>query len=188
MSQGCESVVSFDDEPLILVDENNRVLGYDSKVACHRGSGQLHRAYSIFVFNRRNELLLQQRSPMKPLWPLFWSNSCCSHPRRGESEQESVQRRLEEELTIAARPEFLYQFRYHVSFGDIGSEHELCSVYIARWDEPVVLNPTEVADYCYIQPEVMDRELAEHPGRYTPWLKLEWPRLRNEFWSRIEKH
>lgn len=186
MGQSRASIVSFDDEPLILVDENDQVLGYDSKVACHRGSGQLHRAFSVFIFNRRNELLLQQRSAAKPLWPLFWSNSCCSHPRRGESNNQSARRRLREELHVAARPEFLYQFRYHVPFGDIGSEHELCSVYVARWDAPIEFNATEVAACCFLSPATLDRELAEHPERYTPWLKLEWPRLRNEFWSRVE--
>ncbi|MBS3805296.1 MAG: isopentenyl-diphosphate delta-isomerase [Oleiphilaceae bacterium] len=188
MKQSRAKVVSFDSEPLILVDEKDNVVGYDSKVACHQGHGQLHRAFSIFVFNRHNELLLQQRSVQKPLWPLYWSNSCCSHPRHGEGDLESAQRRLQEELCITGLPEFLYRFRYHASYGDIGAEHELCSVYIARSDAPVEVNASEIADWCYIAPETLDRELAENPERYTPWLKLEWPRLRKEFWSRLEAH
>lgn len=186
MMQNDSPIVSFDDEPLILVDENNRVLGHDTKVACHQGAGKLHRAFSVFVFNRHNELLLQQRSSRKTLWPLYWSNSCCSHPRRGEDDLASTQRRLREELSVVARPEFLYRFRYQALFGDVGAEHELCSVYIARSDAPVRVNDNEVADWRYISPDELDRELAENPQRYTPWLKLEWPRLRNEFWSRIE--
>lgn len=186
MEQQRATVVSFDDEPLILVDENNNVLGHDSKVACHQGQGQLHRAFSIFVFNHNNELLLQKRSAQKPLWPLYWSNSCCSHPRRGEGDLESAQRRVHEELAINPRLEFLYRFRYQVTFGDIGAEHELCSVYIARSDAPVRVNENEVVDWCYIAPETLDQELAENPDHYTPWLKLEWPRIREEFWSRLE--
>lgn len=187
MEKQTAPVVSFDDEPLILVDERDRVLGHDSKVACHRGEGQLHRAFSIFVFNSNNELLLQQRSAQKPLWPLYWSNSCCSHPRRGEGDLESAYRRVDEELAIRPRLEFLYRFRYHAAFGEVGAEHELCSVYIARSDEPIDVNSNEVADWRYIAPETLDRELADNPERYTPWLKWEWPRIREEFWQHLQR-
>ncbi|TVP55648.1 MAG: isopentenyl-diphosphate delta-isomerase [Halomonadaceae bacterium] len=186
MTHRFSTVVSFEEEPLILVDAHDQVLGYETKVACHQGQGQLHRAFSVFVFNRRNELLLQQRSASKPLWPLYWSNSCCSHPRRGEGDLASAQRRLQEELSLTLQPEFLYRFQYHALYGDIGAEHELCSVYMARSDAPVTVNDREVADWCYIAPETLDRELIDNPQRYSPWLKLEWPRLRQEFWSRLE--
>ncbi|RUR27394.1 isopentenyl-diphosphate Delta-isomerase [Vreelandella andesensis] len=179
------AIVSFDNEPLVLVDEHNQVQGYDSKVACHQGQGQLHRAFSVFVFNRHNEVLLQQRSALKPLWPLYWSNSCCSHPRRGEDELASVKRRLKEELSIAPHPEFLYRFRYQAEFADIGAENELCSVYIARSDKRVIVNESEVADCRYIAPEALDRELRENASHYTPWLKLEWPCIREKFWSQV---
>lgn len=186
MAQNRAHIVSFDNEPLILVDEHDKVLGYDSKVACHQGYGRLHRAFSIFVFNCQNELLLQKRSEKKPLWPLYWSNSCCSHPRQGEGNLASAQRRLQEELSITLRPEFLYRFRYHASFGDVGAEHELCSVYVGRSNAPVEVNENEVADWRYIAPETLDRKLAEEPELFTPWLKLEWRRLREDFWTRIE--
>ena len=78
-------VVSFDSEELILVDTQDHELGYCSKAQCHDGDGVLHRAFSLFVFDRRGRVLLQQRSAQKRLWPLYWSNSCCSHPRRGGS-------------------------------------------------------------------------------------------------------
>ena len=185
MRQNQHTIVSFDDEPLILVDDNDTVLGHASKVACHQGQGQLHRAFSVFLFNRHNELLLQQRSVHKPLWPLFWSNSCCSHPRRGEGNLQSAQRRLWEELAISAKPDFLYRFTYHATFGDIGAEHELCSVYIARCDTPVTFNQREIAQCSYIAPEVLDQELADNPHRYTPWLKLEWPCIRQTFWNQL---
>ena len=80
-----EEIVSSVSEQLILVDEQDRELGFKSKGDCHSGAGLLHRAFSIFVFNGENELLLQKRSGTKPLWPNYWSNTCCSHPRRGES-------------------------------------------------------------------------------------------------------
>src|SRR6185437_11810517 len=87
-----------DSELLILVDESDREIGQLSKAECHRGSGVLHRAFSLLIFNEAGELLLQQRSAHKRLWPLYWSNSCCSHPRRAESMETAIHRRLYEEL------------------------------------------------------------------------------------------
>ena len=80
-----EEVVSSVSEELILVDDQDREIGSEAKSVCHKGSGILHRAFSIFVINSDNQLLLQQRSDSKPLWPLYWSNTCCSHPRLGET-------------------------------------------------------------------------------------------------------
>ena len=93
-------IVSFDNEALIIVDAQDRILGHGNKADLHRGSGTLHRAFSIFLFNSAGELLLTRRSNTKPLWPGFWSNTCCSHPRRGETYGVATQRRLREELGI----------------------------------------------------------------------------------------
>src|SRR3970282_2858021 len=93
-----EEIVSNDSEELILVDEHDREIGFKSKSECHTDKGVLHRAFSIFVFNGNNELLLQKRSPAKLLWPNYWSNACCSHPRRGERMEHAVTRRLHQEL------------------------------------------------------------------------------------------
>lgn len=177
-------VVSFDDEPLIVVDSDDRVLGYRTKLDCHRGEGVLHRAFSIFLFNGRGEVLLQQRSAQKPLWPGYWSNSCCSHPRRGESVDQAAVRRLREELSIDAALTYFYRFEYHARFG-AGAEHELCSVYVARSDAPVAVNPNEVAACRFVSPAALDRELLDNGARYTPWLKLEWAQLRREHWARV---
>ncbi|MHA7809248.1 MAG: isopentenyl-diphosphate Delta-isomerase [Marinobacter adhaerens] len=178
-------IVSFEDEPLILVDHYDQVVGHASKAACHEGSGILHRAFSVFVFNRQNEVLLQKRSQFKPLWPAFWSNSCCSHPRRGEGDLQAAERRLQEELSVQCVPQFLYRFRYKAYYEDIGTEHELCSVYAARWDGPVAVNSNEVEDWFFISPQSLDRQIDEQPDRFTPWLKLEWQRIRGEYWSTI---
>lgn len=78
-----DAIVSFDTESLILVDDQDQEIGHQDKLSCHTGNGTLHRAFSLFIFNNAGELLLQQRSANKHLWPLHWSNSCCSHPRRG---------------------------------------------------------------------------------------------------------
>ncbi|MEQ8799191.1 MAG: isopentenyl-diphosphate Delta-isomerase [Salinisphaeraceae bacterium] len=179
------AVVSFDDEPLIRVDSQDNLLGFESKEACHNGDGLLHRAFSIFLFDRSGRLLLQQRSEQKRLWPGYWANSCCSHPRRGESGAEAAARRIREELGVSPPLTFLYRFEYHARYGELGSEHELCSVYAAVDDNPVRINVNEIADIRWIEPDVLDVELAKHPEGYAPWLKLEWPRLREQHWDRV---
>jgi len=171
-------VVSFDDEELILVNHDDTILGYKPKLECHLGGGVLHRAFSIFLFNGAGEVLLQQRSKQKQLWPGYWSNSCCSHPRRGEADADAAARRLQEELAVSTPLEFLYRFEYKAHFGDIGTEHELCSVYIAQSDAPISVNANEITDWAFVKPHELDEELRDNPDNYTPWLQLEWPHVR----------
>ncbi len=178
--------VSFDDEPLIVVDEDDNVLAHRTKADCHAGDGLLHRALSVFVFDAEGRVLLQQRSARKPLWPLYWSNSCCSHPRRGESEATAAVRRLYEELGLEAEPTFLYRFQYHAPFEDKGSERELCSVFIARANGSVAANEHEIADWRWLEPAALDRALRDEPDAYTPWLRMEWARIREDHWPQIE--
>ena len=176
-----DAVVSSEAEPLILVDANDREIGHASKAACHDEHGILHRAFSLFVFNERGELLLQQRSAEKRLWPGYWSNSCCSHPRQGEDMREATQRRLQQELGFRCALRYLYKFEYQADYGELGAEHELCSVYLGRTSAPVRANRNEVSGWRYVSAPELDREIAEHPGHFTPWLKLEWLRLRRDF-------
>lgn len=173
-----DPVVSSETEELILVDESDREVGHASKADCHDGDGLLHRAFSIFVFNSRGELLMQQRSPEKRLWPLYWSNSCCSHPRRGETMERATRRRLQQELGIAARLEHLFTFTYHARFRDLGSEREMCWVYAGSSDAKPSFNTHEIAAIRWIPPADLDRELSETPDRFTPWFKQEWPRVK----------
>jgi isopentenyl-diphosphate delta-isomerase len=177
--------VSFSDEPLILVNEKDEVLGYKDKVSCHLGDGILHRAFSIFIFNGKGQVLMQKRSAEKPLWPLFWSNSCCSHPRKGESYQIATQRRLKEELGFTTDLKFLFKFQYQARFGQVGSENELCAVYVGRYDGPVQVNSREIAEWEWMEVEALEKEMQEHPERFTPWFKMEWERMRREFWPEI---
>jgi len=174
-------VVSSEREKLILVDRDDQEIGHLDKSACHDGNGLLHRAFSLFIFNSKGELLLQQRAAGKRLWPSFWSNSCCSHPRAGEDMDEAVGRRLHQELSLRARLRYVYKFEYVAAYRDLGSEHELCSVYVGRSDDQPVVNVTEIGAWRWVAPEDLTRELADHEERFTPWLKLEWERLRQEF-------
>jgi isopentenyl-diphosphate delta-isomerase len=173
-----DPVVSSDDELLILVDSSDREIGHLSKATCHDGEGVLHRAFSLFVFNPDGELLLQQRSRGKRLWPLFWSNSCCSHPRRGETMEVATERRLAQELGMTGSFDYLFKFEYQARFGELGSEHELCWVYAGTsLDEPRP-NANEIAAIRWITPEALDLEFERHPETFTPWFATEWPRVK----------
>lgn len=175
-----DEVVSFDDETLILVDGADREIGFLDKASAHDGAGVLHRAFSLFVFNARGELLLQQRAPGKRLWPGYWANTCCSHPRRGETLEVATHRRLVEELGFDCALEFRFAFEYQAHYGTAGSEHEFCHVFTGRSDATPRVNASEIAAVRYIAPVELDAEMAAHPEHFTPWLKLEWQRLRRE--------
>jgi isopentenyl-diphosphate Delta-isomerase len=174
-------IVSDDTELLLLVNSRDEPIGTLPKSACHDGAGVLHRAFSLFVFNQAGALLLQQRHASKRLWPGYWSNSCCSHPRAHESMADAVARRAEEELGVQVEARFLYKFEYAAAFGEAGGEHELCWVYIGSTGNEPHVNSTEIQAWRWIYPDALDRELREAPARFTPWLMLEWQRLRQEF-------
>lgn len=173
------------EDRLILVDADDNILGYDDKAACHRGDGKLHRAFSVFIFNSAGEVLMQKRSALKPLWPLYWSNSVCSHPRKGEADMDAAHRRLKEEIAIDAPLQFLFKFQYQARYKDVGSENELCSVYIGRSDQTITANPDEIAEFRYIEPAVLDKEVAARPEEFSPWFKMEWKRIRGEFIGKV---
>ncbi|MBT8085564.1 MAG: isopentenyl-diphosphate Delta-isomerase [Woeseia sp.] len=180
-----DKIVSSDDETLILVDADDRETGFLDKARCHDGAGVLHRAFSVFLFNDAGQLLLQQRAPGKRLWPNFWSNSCCSHPRKGESMAEATLRRIEEELGIRANVEFVYKFSYQAQYGDEGAEHELCWVFLGRSNDAVKVNSNEIAAFRYVQAQELSAELAADSAMFTPWLRMEWQRLQEEFSGRL---
>jgi isopentenyl-diphosphate Delta-isomerase len=164
-------------DTLILVNEADEGVGHLSKMLCHEGRGVLHRAFSLLIFNDRGELLIQQRSAAKRLWPLFWSNSCCSHPRRAETMEQAVHRRLYEELGIRCPLHFLFKFQYQAQFDDTGAEHELCSVFIGRCTASVNIDTREIFAWRWIAAEALQRELAGGGGNFTPWFMLEWARI-----------
>ena len=171
--------VSSAAESLVLVDDHDREIGFASKQDCHAGEGTLHRAFSIFIFNADGELLLQKRSASKPLWPGYWSNTCCSHPRAGETMEQAVERRLAEELGIRCRLRFLYKFKYHASYEAVGAEREYCWVYVGHHDGHPNVNLDEIADWRFIDAAGLDVELESTPERFTPWFKLEWAQIKD---------
>jgi isopentenyl-diphosphate Delta-isomerase len=166
-----------DRDSLILVDEADQGVGYLSRAQCHEGRGVLHRAFSLLIFNGRGELLLQQRSASKRLWPLYWSNSCCSHPRSTETMETAIQRRLYEELGLRCPLQFLFKFQYQAQFDETGAENELCSVFIGRSKDSVKINSEEILAWRWLGPEGLNDEMATRPGNFTPWFRLEWARV-----------
>ena len=175
------NIVSDPTEQLILVDSDDREIGVLAKADCHEGSGVLHRAFSIFLFNTRGEILLQRRSAEKPLWPLYWSNSCCSHPRSGETTDIALQRRLREELGVQCPLTYLYKFQYQASYGQVGAENEVCSVYRGTYDGTLHINESEIADIRFVAPKTLIREVNASPDEFTPWLKMELDRITTDF-------
>jgi isopentenyl-diphosphate delta-isomerase len=176
---GHDTVVSFDDEPLILVDADDNEVGHLEKAAAHQGAGRLHRAFSLFVFDERGRLLLQRRAASKRLWPDYWSNTCCSHPRRGEDMTQAIHRRLDEELRMRCELQFLFKFQYHAQFDAEGAENELCWVYAGRSNDVPEHNRSEISALRYVEPAALDLEMSRSPRAFTPWFKLEWARIRH---------
>ena len=160
------------------MNEDDIEIGVSSKIDCHANEGILHRAFSLFIFNHAGELLLQRRSEHKPLWPMYWSNSCCSHPREGEEMEHAVQRRLDQELGLKAELSFLYKFKYFAPYLDVGAEREYCWVYAGQCGDAPTANSNEVESMRFVAPDDLDREMHDNPEQFTPWFKLEWDKVR----------
>ena len=180
-------IVSDQNELLILVDREDNELGFASKADCHFGSGLLHRAFSVFIFNSSGQVLLQQRSRQKELWALYWSNSCCSHPRQGEQIESAANRRIMEELSIDCELHYLYKFFYQEPFGTKGSEHELCSVFVGRYDGEISINTNEISDWIFLDTQELTESINQSPEIYTPWLRSEWLELKKNYLDSINQ-
>lgn len=181
-------IVSSEEEELILVDADDNEVGYASKASAHDREGVLHRAFSLFLFNEAGELLVQQRGEDKRLWPGFWSNSCCSHPRRGESLDVATARRLSDELNIETKLEHVYRFIYQAGFGGEGSEHELCHVYLGKVTAEVRPNDSEIAAVRFLSPAELDSEMSEDGHRFTPWFLEEWRELKDNYREQLARY
>jgi isopentenyl-diphosphate Delta-isomerase len=186
--QTSTTVVSSEEDRLILVDGDDRPVGELDKAACHDGDGVRHRAFSVFLIDRQGRLLLQRRADSKRLWPNYWSNSCCSHPRAGEILERAVSRRVKEELGIVAAAEFIYRFEYQARYGTLGSEHEVCSVYLGQAFADPAVNTTEISDWRWISANELDTALTTDPSSFTPWFLMEWATLRTHHADRLARY
>lgn len=165
------------DELLILVDNEDNQIGIQNKLTVHQ-KGILHRAFSIFIFNSKNELLLQQRSHLKYHSPGLWTNTCCSHPGPGENTINACERRLYEEMGITADLTFSFSFIYKFEFPNGLTEYEFDHVHIGQTDLEPQINELEVNDWKYISIPNLEKEISMNPELYTPWLKICMPQLK----------
>ena len=160
------------EEQVVLISENDEVLGLMDKMQAHE-NGLLHRAFSVFLFNEKGEVLLQKRAAEKYHSPNQWTNAVCSHPRDGETYLEGAQRRLKEELGIEAMeltPKF--HFIYKADVGGNLWEHELDHVFTGNYDGNFSLNDEEVSEIRYITMEALDAEMESNPENFTEWFKI----------------
>lgn len=163
-------------EKVILVNKLDEELGVMEKMQAHR-LGLLHRAFSIFIFNDKNELLLQQRAASKYHSGGLWSNTCCSHPRQSESVLEAGDRRLMEEMGFSTDLTKIFDFIYHKKLDQELFEHEFDHVLIGRYDGEVKINPIEVEDYKYINVGELLIDVQKYPDNYTEWFKISLNRV-----------
>ncbi len=174
---------------VVLVDEQNRVLGTAPKLVTHNENTQLHRGFSVFLFNSKGELLLQQRSHTKKTWPLAWSNSVCGHPMLNESSPDAAKRRLQLELglNLDTVQIILPDFSYKAQMNGI-VENELCPVMIAFTDEKPKPNSDEVEDIKWVPWLEFVEDVKMHPGKYSMWSEEETKLLaKNEEFVRLYK-
>ena len=158
------------DEMIILVDENDREVGSEEKMRAHK-KGVLHRAFSIFAFNEKGEMLLHRRAKTKYHSGGLWSNTCCSHPRVGELLEEAVHRRLKEEMGFDTDLKEIFHFIYRAQVGDL-IEHELDHVFIGKYSGEVNPDPAEVDDYKWMPVDAVQEDVKKSPEKYTEWFKV----------------
>ncbi|MEM7162347.1 MAG: isopentenyl-diphosphate Delta-isomerase [Bacteroidota bacterium] len=163
-------------EYVILVDRDDRPLGKMEKMEAHE-KGLLHRAFSIFLFNKKAELMLQQRAYSKYHSGGLWTNTCCSHPRADEELESATSRRLQEELGISAEVTKAFSFIYRAELDKKLIEHEFDHVFLGEFDGIPVLNKEEVADFRYISKKELEEELAQNPDKFTEWFKIALPEV-----------
>lgn len=166
-------------EQIILVDEKDNQIGQIEKFKAHQ-EGRLHRAFSIFIFDKDNKLLLQKRSKIKYHSPGLWSNTCCSHPNPGETVLQAAHRRLPQEMGFDCELNVLFHFIYKTQFKKIDLfEHELDHVIIGHFNGKIFPDPDEVETYKWIDIHDLLDKIEKNPDNYTYWLKAAIYRVNN---------
>lgn len=159
------------EENVILVNEKDEQIGLMPKMEAHE-KALLHRAFSVFVFNKKNELMLQQRASHKYHSPLLWTNTCCSHQREGETNIEAGKRRLQEEMGFETGLEDTISFIYKAPFDNGLTEHEFDHILVGNFEDEPNINPDEVAAWKWMPLEEVKEDMINHPGLYTEWFKI----------------
>ena len=159
------------EERVVLVDTTDQQIGTEEKIKAHK-EAKLHRAFSVFVFNSKGEILLQQRAASKYHGGGLWSNACCSHPREGETVEVAAHRKLQQEMGFDTELKKMFDFIYKVPFENGLWEHEFDHVLIGRWDGSPQVNLEEVQAWKWVSPEELKQDVAAHPKQYTEWFKI----------------
>lgn len=167
----------FKMEKLILVDEMDNEIGSEEKMEVHKTPGKLHRAFSIFIFNSVGEMLIQRRAKTKYHSGGLWSNACCSHPRKGESLEHAIHRRLKEEFGFDCEMKEIFSFIYRVDFENGLSEYELDHVFVGKFDGVPNPNPKEIEEWKWVDTEELKRDIKKNPEEYTPWFRISLDRV-----------
>ena len=171
------------EENVILVNERDEPIGLMPKMEAHE-KAVLHRAFSVFVLNSKNEIMLQQRAHHKYHSPLLWTNTCCSHQREGETNIQAGSRRLFEEMGFQTELKELFHFIYKAPFDNGLTEHELDHVMIGYYNEAPSINPDEVEAWKWMPIEAVKADIQNHPDLYTIWFKI----IFDEFYHFLEEH
>ncbi len=158
-------------EFVVLVDQDDQKLGLMEKQQAHV-AGLLHRAFSVFVFNSKGELMIQQRAANKYHSPTLWTNTCCSHPRDNETYEQAAHRRLQEEMGFDCQLDFKFSFIYKAHLDNNLTEHELDHVFIGTFDDEPNLNPDEVMAYRWVELQDLKKDMDKNPQNYTAWFKI----------------
>ena len=164
-------------DEVILIDHRDNDIGSEEKDACHRIPTKLHRAFSIFIVNEQGNMLIHKRAVTKKTWPGFWSNACCSHPRKGEGLPEATLRRLHEELGFTCPLQHILTFRYKADYNTEFGENEIDHVFVGQFDGVIKPNKDEIEDWRFISIEELSRDIYKNPEKYTPWFKKALPRV-----------
>jgi isopentenyl-diphosphate delta-isomerase len=170
------------EEQVILVDDKDSPVGVAGKWEAHQ-KGWLHRAFSVFIFNSKGEMLLQQRALHKYHSGGLWTNACCSHPHPGEGTRAAAQRRLKEEMGFVVPVEKVFDFIYKTKLNNGLTEHEFDHVFAGEYNDPVDFNKDEVMDFCYKDIEGIRNSLQTHPEKYSAWFHLAFPGI-EAWWTR----
>lgn len=159
------------EEYVILVNEKDQEIGLMPKLEAHQ-KAVLHRAFSVFIFNSENELMLQQRASNKYHSPNLWTNTCCSHQRSGESNIQAGTRRLYEEMGFTTSLKEITSFIYKAPFDNGLTEHELDHIMVGYYNEDPVINSDEVEDWKWMKIEDVKKDIILNPDLYTAWFKI----------------
>ncbi len=164
-------------EEVVLVNEKDEAVGAMEKMAAHE-QAILHRAFSVFIFNKNGDVLMQQRAHSKYHSGGLWTNTCCSHPRPGEEVVAAATRRLQEEMGFTTNLTKAFDFTYKAAFENGLTEHEFDHVIIGQYDGVVNYNPNEVAAYAFMPVHELEHQIQETPERFTAWFHIAYPKLK----------